>query len=384
MPDTLTAYTPRMNLPHVARALVATCAVAALAACGSPSGPAPTTTTSAPSASASPAATPTEQLTLTPAPVQAPPAPPATTAPPAPVVDVLTAPLTQASSGRKVRELQARLRAAKTFPEIDVTDTYGPATAKAVAMFQELQGLSATSAVDQVTWDRLINATPVPSDAELNNQAPGKPYVRAEIPGLVKEFQHRLLQLGLYAGPIDGQLSQATKDAAVAFQASRSLPAHGVIDERTWRGISQVTRNPTVAEIGAKPAPVVPQALDPRCNRPSRTVCVSMAEHKATYLVDGSPVTSFEGRFGSESYPTYPGVHHVHYKDWTTVSTVFGERFPMPYAMFFHDDRAIHFSFDFVTDGFNGNSHGCVNMRDYETLKWLYDQLQVGDPVIIY
>lgn len=367
------------------RRLAAACAIVALSACSGPA-PAPTTiaapATTAPVASA-PATTPAPSapVTLGPAntPTAAAPAPP-----PAPVVDVLSANLTQASTGRKVRELQARLRAAKTFPEIDVTDSYGPATTKAVVMFQERTGIPVTGVVDQLTWNTLINNTPVPSDTELANQAAGKPYVRNEIPALVKEMQHRLFQLGLYNGPLDGTLNPQAQEAVVAFQKSRSLPSHGVVDERTWRALSYLTRNPTVAEIGAKPAPVVPQTLDPRCDRPGRTVCVSMAEHKATYLVDGKPVTSFEGRFGSESYPTYPGVHYVHLKDWTVVSTVFGERFPMPYAMFFHNDRAIHFSFDFLTDGYNGNSHGCVNMRDYETLKWLYDQLQVGDPVIIY
>jgi lipoprotein-anchoring transpeptidase ErfK/SrfK len=29
-------------------------------------------------------------------------------------------------------------------------------------------------------------------------------------------------------------------------------------------------------------------------------------------------------------------------------------------------------------------SHGCVNVRDYNGIVWLFDQVQIGDRVIIY
>lgn len=45
--------------------------------------------------------------------------------------------------------------------------------------------------------------------------------------------QGRLHSLGYYEGPIDGQLSPATKDALKAFKAARGLPVSSAIDDQT-------------------------------------------------------------------------------------------------------------------------------------------------------
>ena len=34
--------------------------------------------------------------------------------------------------------------------------------------------------------------------------------------------------------------------------------------------------------------------------------------------------------------------------------------------------------------GYNGASHGCVNVRDYDGVAALFDQVQLGDKVIVY
>jgi lipoprotein-anchoring transpeptidase ErfK/SrfK len=44
----------------------------------------------------------------------------------------------------------------------------------------------------------------------------------------------------------------------------------------------------------------------------------------------------------------------------------------------------VHYSSDFAARGYAGASHGCVNVRDYSGLAWLYDQVRVGDEVVIY
>ena len=36
----------------------------------------------------------------------------------------------------------------------------------------------------------------------------------------------------------------------------------------------------------------------------------------------------------------------------------------MPYAMFFSGGQAVHYSPDFAARGYNGASHGCVNVRN--------------------
>jgi lipoprotein-anchoring transpeptidase ErfK/SrfK len=44
----------------------------------------------------------------------------------------------------------------------------------------------------------------------------------------------------------------------------------------------------------------------------------------------------------------------------------------------------VHYSPDFVANGYNGASHGCVNVRDYDGIVALFDQVQIGDKVIVY
>jgi lipoprotein-anchoring transpeptidase ErfK/SrfK len=64
------------------------------------------------------------------------------------------------------------------------------------------------------------------------------------------------------------------------------------------------------------------------------------------------------------------------------VSQLYGSA--MPLSMFFSRGQAIHYSSDFAARGYSGASHGCVNVRDYDALTRLFDQVVVGDKVVIY
>ena len=44
----------------------------------------------------------------------------------------------------------------------------------------------------------------------------------------------------------------------------------------------------------------------------------------------------------------------------------------MPFAMFFSGGQAVHYSADFASVGYNGASHGCVNVRDRAVVAWLF------------
>ena len=57
---------------------------------------------------------------------------------------------------------------------------------------------------------------------------------------------------------------------------------------------------------------------------------------------------------------------------------------PMPYAMFFSGGQAVHYSSDFASRGYNGCSHGCVNIRNKSGIRWVFDRVRVGDRVIVY
>jgi lipoprotein-anchoring transpeptidase ErfK/SrfK len=56
----------------------------------------------------------------------------------------------------------------------------------------------------------------------------------------------------------------------------------------------------------------------------------------------------------------------------------------MPYAMFFSGGQAVHYSSDFAIRGYGGASHGCVNIRDRDGITHLFDQVRVGDTVVVY
>ena len=64
------------------------------------------------------------------------------------------------------------------------------------------------------------------------------------------------------------------------------------------------------------------------------------------------------------------------------VSGMYGSA--MPFSMFFSGGQAVHYSSDFAASGYAGASHGCVNVRDYDALASLFDQVNVGDSVVVY
>jgi peptidoglycan hydrolase-like protein with peptidoglycan-binding domain len=74
--------------------------------------------------------------------------------------------LARGSTGRLVRELQARLTQIGWF-EADPSGVFGRVTQAAVAGFQRKRGLADTGAVDRTTWRRLVAMTHEPSPAEL-------------------------------------------------------------------------------------------------------------------------------------------------------------------------------------------------------------------------
>ncbi len=101
-------------------------------------------------------------------------------------------------------------------------------------------------------------------------------------------------------------------------------------------------------------------------------------------MIDGQVQQTLDARFGSvvNDTPTREGLFHVYWKDEDHVSNEFGSA--MPFSMFFDGGQAVHYSSDFAARGYAGASHGCVNIRDYDGLDWLFDQVVVGDKVVVY
>lgn len=284
----------------------------------------------------------------------------------------------------RVRELQVRLRHARYLAVYDVDDRFGMLTREAVLRLQHDSGLRATGVVDQSTWDALLARSRLPTEAELNNSDVGPWFTARTQDGYMKELQHRLRQVGLYRGAVDGAFDAATRQAVEAWRARIGLPGSEVMDERSWAQLIRRTRNPRYADLfGAPPASALTQELDPRCVT-GKVVCISKQQRKLSYVVDGKVHLTREARFAMPGWDSPEGEFRIWYMNSDTISKIFGERTPMPYAIFYQGNVAIHFSQDFADRGYESGSHGCSQLRDYQVAKWLYEQVKVGDRVVVY
>jgi hypothetical protein len=202
----------------------------------------------------------------------------------------------------------------------------------------------------------------------------------------VRELQVRLGELGLFDAEVTGYYGVVTKGAVAAYQESRGEEANGSLYQDTWDALRAATSTPTTDQMYPPPPNVTPPAvqpgeLDPRCMT-GQVMCVDKTERVLRWVVDGRVLLQMDARFGSKALPTDEGVFHVFWKDRDHVSGVYES--DMPFSMFFSGGQAVHYSQDFADVGYNGASHGCVNIRDYDHLEWLYDQVNVGDKVVVY
>lgn len=343
--------------------------------------PEPTTTSSP-----SPSPTPSTDVTTAPVPTAtatASPSPTASPTPtPSPTPEALLAP---GDSGDDVRKLQARLKQIQWY-EPKISGEYDDVTVTAVEGFQDKRELPVTGVVDQTTWDRLVDMTREPTDDEMHNRIVAGPTIIG--PGdsgdKVRELQARLKQIGWFDGEITPDYGDATTSAVAGFQTKRGIPSTGEVDQRTWDKLVAMTRKPTDDEMhNRQPEPPKGDAagLDPRCLT-GRAMCIDKSTRSLRWVVNGDVRMTFDVRFGSELTPTREGAFSVGWKSRDHVSSLYDT--PMPYAMFFSGGQAVHYSPDFAANGYNGSSHGCVNVRDKSGIASLFDQVNVGDKVIVY
>jgi peptidoglycan hydrolase-like protein with peptidoglycan-binding domain len=353
---------------------------------------APTTAAAASSAvTTAPDASPSTTTTTTePSPTTTEPSPTTTaaTTAPAPAPSPTAAPaylMTTGSTSDQVRELQSRLKQLEWY-DGDVTGTYDDPTTAGVRGFQSRRGMAETGSVDTATWSSLRGMTRQPTDDEMHNRlTPGPALLKQGATGApVRDLQARLKQIGWWSGDVVDQYNPATVQAVKSFQTKRDIPVTGEVDQRTIDKLNAMTRQPTSDELNnVKPAPApAPPAtgLDPRCLT-GRVLCISKATRSLTWVIDGQPQMKLDVRFGSENNPTREGVFSVYikYRDWT--STLYGSK--MPYSMFFSGGEAVHYSSDFAARGYAGASHGCVNVRDLAGIASLFDQVNLGDKVVV-
>ncbi|QCW49736.1 L,D-transpeptidase family protein [Nocardioides dongxiaopingii] len=197
----------------------------------------------------------------------------------------------------------------------------------------------------------------------------------------VRELQARLRQIDWFQQDVTGTYGDVTRAAVEGFQAKREIPVTGEVDQRTMDRLLAMTSEPTAAELANQLGANVPGALDPRCTT-GRALCVDKSSRTLRWVVDGQVLKTVDVRFGSDELPTREGAFSVAFKNRDHVSSLYDT--PMPFAMFFSGGQAVHYSPDFAATGYNGASHGCVNVRDLGAITWLFDQVQVGDKVVVY
>ena len=124
-----------------------------------------------------------------------------------------------------------------------------------------------------------------------------------------------------------------------------------------------------------------PRWVSAKC-RTGTVICIDKSTYKLVYMKAGKAVLMMDARFGAVSTPTREGVFKVYYKDANHVSSLYGSK--MPWSMFFSGGEAIHYSYDFAAYGYAHHSHGCVNIRDWSGVEWLYKHTPLGTKVVVY
>lgn len=214
--------------------------------------------------------------------------------------------------------------------------------------------------------------------------APQPPLLQAGDHGpQVRDLQARLRQIAWYAGKVTDTYGPSTTAAVRGFQAKRGLPALGYVDKATLKKLRGMTHRPSRAELANKVSDGTwtDAPLDARC-RTGRVLCIDKTSRTIRWVIDGEVLKTMAVRFGSSYTPTREGLFQVQSKSRNHVSSLFDSS--MPFAMFFSRGQAVHYSSDFAARGYAGASHGCVNVRDYEGLRALFDQVRVGDKVVVY
>ena len=294
--------------------------------------------------------------------------------------------LASGSTGAQVRELQHRLRQLDWFEGL-ITGSYGEATKEGVTGFQGKRNLQQTGEVDQRTWSRLTGMTREPTNDELFNRIVAGPAIlKAGAKGdKVRNLQVRLKQLEWFSGDVTGVYGTITTSSVKGFQGKRGVPQTGEVDQRTWDRLTGMTKTPSkdamYNRVPANASTGSTRGLDSRCLT-GRVMCISKRNNSVTWVVDGKAQIRMDVRFGSDETPTRNGSFRVFRKTRNGVSTLY--KTPMPWAMTFSGGQAVHYSPDFAARGYDGASHGCVNVRNYDGIRWLWRQVNLGDRVVVY
>lgn len=140
-----------------------------------------------------------------------------------------------------------------------------------------------------------------------------------------------------------------------------------------------------VSRADADPAAQGPELLPLRspwgCRSAYRALCINKRTLRLYYTRYGWALHTFEVRLGRSSQPTRSGTFSVYWKHRWHWSILYGSA--MPFSLFFSGGQAIHYSANFAEVGYDGSSHGCVNLRTWSGARWLYDNTPLWTRVYV-
>ena len=199
----------------------------------------------------------------------------------------------------------------------------------------------------------------------------------------MRDLQSRLRQIAWYFGNVTDDYGPSTTAAVKGFQEKREIAVTGYVDQRTLNRLRRDDPYAHADELANRfPGAPRPPLVSTHAARPGARCASTRRSSTIRWVVDGKVQRTMAVRFGSSYTPTREGLFHVGWKSRDHVSKLYDSA--MPFAMFFSGGQAVHYSSDFAAQGYSGASHGCVNVRDYAGVQWLYDQVAVGDKVVIY
>ena len=166
------------------------------------------------------------------------------------------------------------------------------------------------------------------------------------------------------------QYDAETVEAVRGFQEKRRIPVTGEVDQRTLDRLHAMTGEPSRDAMGLHN---VPGPLDAAL--PHRPGALHRQDQPHAALGGRRQGPQDRRRPVRRRRPPRPAraSFSVYLKSRDHVSQLYDSA--MPFAMFFSGGQAVHYSSDFAAAGYGGASHGCVNVRDYDAVAWLYDQV---------
>lgn len=185
----------------------------------------------------------------------------------------------------------------------------------------------------------------------------------------VQAIQVRLNVAGIKVAET-GIFDKATAAAVRHLQWKYLLDEDGKVDRGTYRRLVSITKGRFL--------------LPKTCRNPKTKliICIDLKQRVLRYIKRGKVAWTIDIRSGMASTPTRRGNWRVFHKQTYLISTLYGS--PMPYSMFFSGGQALHYSMYFDAVGYNGASHGCVNIGSMSQARWLYRHTPMGTAVRVY